>query len=304
MAASVNLDRQMLTGNFVADYKDEIPLRYRCDFDGVQYDDPEAALAAAQALGLPVRRQRYTPFSHLYCNSIRMSVSAERLDYWFADVVFSTPPEGEDDEQQNENPLLRPPVFNIEYIEQEYVIEKARNVEGLLHGNGAGGNRAADTLGPIVNAAGTRPDEPIVDTERNAVLVIQRNFASLAEIIDLNETYQKTTNDADVALGSGTVGARRLKYLMTSSLGKQIENGIEFWPGVTQIEVKKTTDLIIDNVGYDRWDGTAVTPFLTAAGERPGEPRNLNMDGGSGGDFSHTITYRHLEEVDYSPLLS
>ena len=300
--ASCNLDRGALNGDFPFDYKDAIVQRYKIQLDAAT-TDLYSVLTTAQGLGLPVRRQRYSPASQSFCNNIRLEQTAERSDFWIATVTFGPPPEGtEEDEHEETNPLARPPVYNIDFIEQEYAIENARNVEELT----GGFTRPSGTNGPIVNAAFRRPDEPIMDTERNAVLTVMRNYPSLVAIIDLNEQYQRTTNDDSVSLGSGTISARRLRYLLTESQGKQVENEIEFWPGVTRIEVRKTTDLIIPNVGYEYWDDVAELYVRTddAFGRATGDPVNLNLDGSVNDDAPITITYRHLEEVDYTPLLS
>lgn len=295
-------------GKFSFDYKDEITVEYHATLDSPE-SDPLTVLTLMQMYGpnpLPFRRSPYLGIGSLYnlmCTNIELRPDEKSLSVWYATVTFGPPPTGEDEEQANENPLARPPIFNIEYIEAEYVVEKAKNVEALSHGDGNGGNRAADTLGPIVNGAGRRSDEPLMDVERNSVLIIQKNFSSLGAIADLNTTYQRTTNSDSVTVGSSTVTARRLQYQVTESLGKQIENGIEFWPGVTRIELKKTTDRILDNVGYDYWNGSEIAPFLVD-NERPGEPINLNRDGTANGDYTETITYRHLTEVAYASLFT
>lgn len=295
-------------GTFSYDFKDSITVDYHATLDANE-TDPLTVLSLMQMAGpnpLPVRRQPYLGYGSTYnlmCTSIEVRPDKDSQSVWWATVTYGPPPPGEDEDQQNENPLARPAIFNIEYIETEYVVEKAKNVEQLSHGDGNGGDRPASTLGPIVNGAGRRSDEPLMDVERNSVLIIQRNFASLAAIADLNTTYQRTTNSDSVTVGSATVTARRLQYQCTESLGKQIENGIEFWPGITRIELKKTTDRILDNVGYDYWDGAQIAPFLVD-NERPGEPVNLKRDGTANGTNTETITYRHLAEVAYSSLMS
>src|SRR6185369_16408687 len=102
-------------------------------------------------------------------------------------------------------PLLRPPVYNIDYQEREYVVKQAKNVETLGH-SVTTGLRPAGTLGPIVNGALYRPDEPIVDTERLAVITIENNFATLGEIMNLNINYQRTTNSDAITLAGNTIG--------------------------------------------------------------------------------------------------
>jgi hypothetical protein len=266
-------------------------------------DNPLSAIAIARTAGphpLPPRGAVLAGTNFIAREAVAVQ-TGERRDSFAITVNFSPPDPGEDEGSQSiENPLERPTVYDIQYIEQEYVVDKARNVEALSHGDGKGANRAANTLGPIVNAAGKRPDEPIVDTERNAIIVIERNYATLGAIMALNETYQRTTNSDAITIGGESVDARRLKYLVTRSNGRQVENEIEYYRGTTEIELKKTTDRILDNVGYDYWDGAQVSRYTDPTGEFPAEPINLKLDGTEDGDNTTTITYRYLEPVAYA----
>lgn len=274
--------------------------------DGTIYTNPLFAIAAARVAGPdPVPpRGAILAGSYLVAKQTQATQTTNRRDTYQITVEFSAPDQGENEDNQSiENPLMRPAVYDIQYIEQEYVVDKAKNVDALSHGDGKGGNRAANTEGPIVNAAGKRPDEPIVDTERNAVLIIERNYSTLGAIMNLNETYQRTTNSDTVTIGGESIAARRLKYLVTRSGGRQVENGIEFYPGITEIELKKTTDRTLDNVGYDYWDGAKIARY-TVDGEFPGEPINLKLDGTQDGDNTTTITYRYLDGVAYASFFS
>src|SRR5690606_8689113 len=129
---------------------------------------------------------------------------------------------------------------------------------------------------------------------------VRKNFASLADIVNRNRDFEDTTN-------SGTVqgyATRRLEYLLTESEGQRFENGIEFWPGVTSILARKTTDIQLDNVGYDYWD-TGKEDWVRvqdADGNDVADPINLKLDGDKGGDTSTTISYRYLEPKSYGSL--
>ena len=280
--------------------QDSITMRYLVQFDRVQ-SDPYAGLVLAQAANpdpIPLLRAAFGTSgqsANIFVTSIQPSVAKENRNVYFYDVVYAAPePNQQTPLQQNNNPLLRPGVRNIEYIASEWVIDQAKNVEALSNGNGNGGTRSAFTLAPIVNAAGKRPDEPKVDTEYNPVLTYSKNYASLGAIDSLNQAYQRTTN-SDTVFG---YGVRRLKYLVTESLGQQFENGFEFWPGTTRVEVKRTTDIIIDNVGYDYWDSTE-SKHVRA--DNQGEPINLSMSGDKDSSKT-TITYRYLEDKPYLAL--
>ena len=265
------------------------------------YDDPVSVVEIAMGTG-----PHPVPFygaqlgsRYLFAKRFSAEMTSDRRDSWYIQANFSPPEQGESEQQPNQpNPLIRAPVYDIQYIEQEYVVEQARNVQELT----GGFTRAANTLGPIVNAAYRRPDEPIVDTERNAILIIERNYPSLGDIINLNETYQRTCNSDAITIGGQEISARRLKYLVTRSGGRQVENDIEYYPGITEIELKKTTDLTIDNVGYEYWDSDA-SNYVRAKdgeGELAADPVNLTLAGELTLSATTTITYRYLEEVAYA----
>ena len=313
MATTSNKHFDALAGNFTSAYKDRITQNYIIEFDAKQSSPLDVFVAGQLASPDPVPlRGEFFPGTLLLAKRFSVTpLDGTRL-VWMCAVVYETPEPGEDQDQQNTNPLLRPPILNVEYIETERVITKARNVVDLPHGNGFGGSRAASTEGPIVNAAGKRPDEPVVDTDRNAVLTIQRNYSTLSQIVALNQKSTaatspgfKGTTNSDTPDG---FGARTLKYLLTDSQGLQTENDIVFWTGITRIEVKDTTDLILDNVGYEYWDDTRNESDWVRAkdgdGELVADPINLKLDGDKGGDTSTTITWRHLTDKAYASLLS
>lgn len=297
-------------GDGDAFWDDSVTETFLVDYGGTPQTNWYTALIGAQsATGSPVpaRRTVYatSTYVQLFASQFRGYATTERRDNWYWEVTYTKPPPSELSVYQYSNPLDRPARFDIQYIERDRVIDKARNVLELSHGNGAGGSRAADTDGPIVNAAGKKPDEPQIDTERLEVLVIKKNFASLADIVTRNRTYRRTTN-SDTPQG---FGARELRYLLTESLGETEENGVVYWPGVTTILADETTDLILDNVGYDYWDvGNArferakVTDPDTGDNVFAADPINLKLDGDAGGTTTTTITYRFLEAVGYAGL--
>lgn len=313
MSAVANITKY--GGTSAGDYRDSLDITWRVDY-GTPPADYFDALIKFQGAGGPNRRARYATAQpvDIYANSFRgqpvgASTSAKVWDWT---VSFTAPPPeapqkadgGGDGSGSGGGYELIPTQwakeYNVEYIDREYVIDKARNVEALSHGDGKGGARAANTLGPIVNAAGKRPDEPLVDTERLPVLVVMANYANLSDIVTQNTTYLKTTN-SDTVQG---FAPRTLRYLLTESLGRKVENGSVYWPGVTKILVEQTTDLQIDNVGYEYWDATE-SDWVRAVdkdGAAMGEPINLKLDGDKGGDNTTTITYRHLDAVAYASL--
>ena len=315
MATKSNLTG-LTTATFDDEGKDRFTLRYLVEFD-TRPTNPYTALAIAQLFSTtpdPVPRLRsvYPGRTNIFVSSTQATPTTESRAVFYYDVTYSVPDANEQNPpNQDPNPVLRPGQRNIEYVASEYVIDAARNVQLLPHGDGDGRERKAGTLGPIVNAAGKREDSPKVDTEYNAVLVWTKNYTSLGAIDNFNKTYQRTTN-SDEVLG---YGAHRLKYLVTESLGQQFEGEFEYWIGQTRVEVKKTTDLIIDNVGYDYWQPAvlAARPDPIPAGFKTAvdiddnpmsEPINLKLDGDKGGTHVTTITYEHLTEMAYAPLFA
>lgn len=289
-----------------ADGQDSLVAVYEVIYDDIPTNPYTALVRARAASGDPVppRRDQYlTQTSWMFAQSFNASLNRSnpsgKVLQWT--VTYAPPPVGESPTvYQFSNPLDRPPVYNVQYMDIEEVIDKARNVEALSKGDGNGGNRAANTLGPIVNAAGIRPDEPIMRTKRLEVLVIAKNYPTLASIVSRNRTYKQTTNSDSVE----GYDARELRYLLTESQGVQYENGVEFWPGITTILAEDTTDLQLDNVGYQYWDGADLKRAKDSDGQDTAEPINLTLAGADGGTNATTITYRDLEAVAYAPLLN
>lgn len=292
---------QSVSGSADWEYQDTVTQIYLVEYDSVPTNFHTALALAQTASGSPVPLRGALYGNGLYALTISGEKTLKR-PAWLWTVNFSVPPEEESPDSIAEpNPLLRPPTFNVEYMDREYVIQKAKNVEALSHGDGKGGNRAANTLGPIVNAAGKKPDEPQVDTERLEVLKIFKYYPSLAAIVTRNRSFKRTTN-SDVVQG---YTARQLRYLLTESQGVQVINGVQVWPGVTSILAEESTDLILDNVGYDYYDvGDGAFKRYKVNGEDSADPTNLKLDGDEGGDTTTTITYRHLTETAYASLFT
>ena len=295
---------ERISANLTDNYQDTVTEVYRCIYDSVQ-SNIYAALMTAQQTGpnpVPTRSALYTGASNIFARTISPTFESASREAILWSVTYSPPDKGEDEQQQSENPLLRPAKYNVEYIDTERKIEKARNVQALSHAGADGANRPADTEGKILNAAGVPPDVPRMHTTRHPVLVVERNYSQLKNIVDQNESYLESTN-SDAILD---FGVRTLKFLVTESLGKHVENEIEFWPGVTRVEVMKTTDLVLNNVGMQYWDTdkTKLVPIPVGEKNDPTtEPLNLTLAGGKGGDESTTITWRYLEEKSYATLL-
>lgn len=270
--------------------------------------NPHEAIAAARTVGLPARRAALGLGTYLFARSFSASRNNEKHLYgWDFSVTFEPPGFGENETHQVANPLERPPVVTVRNNGREYVVKEARNVTALT----GGFTRPSGTLGPLVNAAFRRPDEPIVDTENSGVLIVRKNYQSLGSILTLNDTFKRTTNSDTITIDGVEFSARQLKYYVTETDGPTLEDGVLFYPGTTEIEITDTTDLTIDNVGFEYWDPAAgdngdYVRALDADGNETAEPINLALDGTRlsvaqiGGTAPTTITYRHLAETAYA----
>lgn len=223
------------------------------------------------------------------------------------------------------DPLLWPTEYWVEWTEEQVVLQEAANVEELLYADSF--PRTAGTLGPVVNACGIEFTEPLMKTIYYPVLHAQKAYASLDEIVALNNAFQGTTNNATWL----TAPARTAKYLTTESGRKQRLQGVDFYMGVTRVWFKRATwDRKVLNNGWSHFKRPAANPdtiIYDANGNRVffknliyddpstieadpdadpdvpcSEPLNLTLDGtlvGVGDDTTY-ITYRDLEEVSYA----
>ena len=319
-----------LSATYTHDFKDTIVEKYIVEFNA-PVEDPDLVILSATLVGpdqVPVRNSVYD--SALVVLNERRYVKSHQVQpmdgtrkVWIVTVNYGIHDSSE--HNPSVSPLNRPPVFNIEFTQADYVVRSAKNALAFPHGSGKedGSERKINEEGPITNTAGVTPDSPIIDTEQNAVLVVKRNYPNLGAIASINAEYSRTTNSTDTVQG---FKKHTLKYLLTESEGQRVENDELFFPGVTRIEVMETTDLILDNVGYRYWDPDAKvkgdpdaeppiadstgayrrTTYLKGPdkGEITLEPAPLKLDGSMNGDPWYTIKYYHLKEKNYASLLT
>ncbi len=291
-----------------------------------------ALITAAQAVmagdPLPLYGDNYTDAGDTDVDSYAMSFNWNPLEnndhekLLFVDVTFQPASSFTPGKLQETDPLLWETEYWVEWTEEQVVLEEATVVEDL-----SGLLRSAGSLGKVVNGCGIEFTEPLMKTIYYPVLHAQKQYATLEEIVALNTTYQNTTNSGAFFDAS----ARKAKYLGTESGRIQKINGQSFYVGITRIWFKEKTwdrkvlnngwghfeknpsnppSLLYDGGGYPILFKNKVHDDPTAAADDPdsdpdtpsSEPLNLKLDGTlvKATEEPVYITYRDLEEVDYS----
>ena len=246
------------------------------------------------------------PSRFIFVQTISAEQTQQRMDCYIITVNFGPPEQGEDQDSQDENPLLRPAIYDIQHRPEERVVERAYNLEEFGGEFGLGApKRTAGTYGRITNSASIRPDEPIVRSFNTPVLCILKNFATFGEILDINDTFEQTCNSDTVSVKGKSYGPRRLRFEVATSQGRQFENNYEYYPCLIEITIHKTTDIYFDNVGYHYYtfDGNKKR-FVDSDGVETAEAQNLTISGTKGdSELPISLGWRYLEEAAYSSLM-
>ena len=307
--------------SFKGDYrfKETIPATWVTRFDAadglIMKFNPVRALDAMHSVTpvtnkidrMPARGEVFDVLwaPHLFAKTFDVQPKDDKGELWETVVNYGVADDGNEQNTQEINPLFRQPVFDLEYIEETYEIKEAENVEALPHAGKNGANRPEGTLGPIVNAAGTPPDTPLGDVERTAVLTVSRNFPDLTFIATLNTIFQRTTNNGVVYPQGSAQGFAKetLQYMVTDSQGRRKDGTFPpYYPGVTRIKIRKTTQYLINNYGYRYWDSEK-GEIVEDETKDVRDPVNLNMSGEK--DETPTVVkYRHLKLLDYDILVT
>lgn len=230
---------------------------------------------------------------------------------WLVTVNYQPPRNGQSQQQiQQPDPIQWPTTYNITWVEEQAEQRQGKNVADLGHIG-----RPADTEGPLVNAAGQPFDFPVMVTRYQPLITIRKNYATLAEINTVNDTYQGTVNST-----TWEGYAPRTAKFLTCEAGQEQQHPVSaarYYPGTTRVQIDVDEwDLIIPNTGLKCfplknqdgvktlqdcrvWDevaegfAQATEPmFLTPTGtQQDCDLPPLN------------IVYRYLSEVSYAPLL-
>lgn len=312
MANTCVIETKGVGGTLSPLYSDEtITERFLVTLDTASRNLP-AILNSARAANptqFPLRGQSWplNPGYGLYAKKFDFEMRSDMGKQWAINVSYlPLEPNEPNTEGSNDNPLLWPATYAVDWVEYEEAITKARNVEAL-GGSTSGAPRAANTLGPVVNGALQEFDEGIFEVVRDPVISITRNVATLDQVLSIESTYSRTTN-SDTVYG---VGPRRYKYLGVESGGVQTANGISYYTRTVRVQITKTTDRILNNVGWHFWyddDGTKKLARFTVDDDDTKEKVPASEPGfllrtGNKSTTPETVTYRHLEEVAYAGLL-
>ena len=107
------------------------------------------------------------------------------------------------------------------------MIDKAFNLDEHLDPTGAT-IRAVDTEGPLANAAGQDYDEAIFGTKSLIVVAMEKNYATLQDLIDRHVQYDDSLNSNDSWMGVNKMQAR---YEGIQCAPPETEGGVTFLSG-------------------------------------------------------------------------
>lgn len=229
-------------------------------------------------------------------------LSDNEASTWIANATWSPIKDNEetDDHTSRENPLNRPVVYYREWEEISVPIEKAWN-ETALTGIG----RAVETLGPIQNAAGQEPSTPIMTTKRIPIYVAEKNYATQAEIDDLERTYGNTLNNGNY----GQYSAGECLFRGVSSSKPRYEGGQRYFTGTIRIAAQRGGwTFAMVNRGFKVLEGgvlkEATVQDKNGKQVPVSEPVNLELDGSKtpDGQIGTIIDYRLQEKTDFSAI--
>lgn len=264
-------------------------LQYQVWTDGPMFG-PAVIIGAYTATPdpLPQRYQQWVAgglSTGAYVLSLSYKSDSANHKKWLIDVEIGKLPPGKSAADDVQNPLLRPPRYRIEYIEEQIIIEKDR--EGK----------------PITNSVGDPPDSALEDIDAYPVLVVDKNFATLQDIVDLGKQYHRTVN-SDTFYGAA---AREVKFMPLQASDIQNENGIEYYTATMRFAFNpKKWDREFLNRGW-RYRKTAGGALQLAMDDKTNlpvtSPVKLKLDGTLAADGQETyITRQVLEPKAYGSI--
>lgn len=258
----------------------------------------DSRLATSLPHPVPIKGATYNVASEADNSSFAQDFSwrrdTDKADRWFCDVTWRPlDPRDSPANLAQPDPLLRTAVQWWEFEETTELVEVAENITPLPQLS-----RPANTLGPIVNAAG-KPFDSVPERPKSLmVLVIQRAYSSLIKVRQAYDNYaHKINSDTYQGAAVGTLYVRRV-----SCSQPLYENGAAYFIGQIHIAYDPAGwKFALVNRGLGAGVGAAYRAFDTT-GQETTEPLLLALDGtrlpsGIGGN---TIDYKYAPSVSFA----
>lgn len=283
--------------DFAADYmltgSGTYQVRYTVDSDD-PLESPIAIYVGGVAFGgavaLPARGDSYSfngdDDDSAYAQRYRIYRPEPKIKptRWFVDVTFMPLQPGTLPGDSDSNPLARPAKYWIE--EEPYTVLVTEDKDG----------------NPITNSAGQEFTEPPEEEDYHMILMVEKNYATLAEIITLNQTYARAVN-TDTFYGAT---ARKCFVMSIRCSPPKEENGVTFYTATFSIKISdKQWDLKIVDQGFMHYESSSSDELVRAKdlnGEDTPEPVLLDTDGTrlAAGALGLFKTFRRRKEVAFS----
>ena len=243
-------------------------------------------------------------FANKFTASYEKADGSNRI--WSVSVEWGPAADPDDDWTNDQDPTLRPVRIDGDEEEVQEICEEGWNEEALT-----GLSRAADTYGPIQNAAGKEPGTPLMKAVRIPVLVFRKNFknggtSALAQIMTL------ATNFVDKLNNSTFYGAPEGKAIVRSIRPSEEmqAGGVKYREATIRVAFyDKGWSFPMVNRGYEYLNSSgdltlATKPDDTGAEQLVSEPVNLELDGSltADGAVGTVINWRTSEKVAFSGL--
>ena len=245
--------------------------------------------------------------ANAFCQSLSCKREGSADSLRFVVSASWSPIEGDpsDDFDTESNPLTRPVRYSGAWEEVQLPIEEGWNEEALT-----GIDRSAETLGPIVNAAGIVPATPFMRTIRLPSLIAKKNYSTLNEIWTIGGTFNDALNSA--AFKGRAAGEALYRGIEASEM--QYAGGVNYYEGTHRITFygggwkQALVNRGFASLEEDDEGEPVLQPIKikNAIGKEvaPSEPQNLELDGTRtpDGQVGTVINYRTSPKVDFSTL--
>lgn len=212
-------------------YRDQY--RIKCTGDMARF----SVLEGAQQSGAPDKLPRRLDFhtesgvtdSAAVCQNISLEMEQGDKCAWIATCEFGPLKPGQTVADQTTSPLLRPVKWRVEWFEESGIAVKDKD--------GA----------PLVNAVGDEFDTPVEKPGLYMVLVGDKAYATVDEIITLGLTYHGSVNSANFRGAT----PRQVKFLPMTSSEVTNENGVEYFLATFRFAYNpETWDVSLLNHGW------------------------------------------------------